>query len=399
MFLSEQWGGKPDMKSVKLRPELGSSIGDLWQPLAMVSVLLGVLLASSSCAGNKARGDVLEPAKRPPVPVMVGSVKQENVPVEISVIGSGEAYLTVNVKSLVQGQVQRVYFKDGQLVRKGDVLFSIDPSLFEASLAQAEANLAHDQAQANFAKSQEERFTALYKSGIVSQDQYDQYRSNYAALAAAVQADEAAIRNAKINLGYCTIRSPIDGRAGAVQIDAGNLVKANDVAMVVINQINPIYVDFSVPQQYLTEIREYEARRPLRVKAILPHEPDKPEWGTLTFINNTVDANTGTILLKGTFPNPQRRLWPGEFVNVVLDLSVQSNAVVAPSPAVQTGQQGQYVYVVGPDHKAEYRAVTAGQVYKGDTVIEKGLKPGETVVTDGQMMLYPGARLMIKSAL
>ncbi|MGH9455291.1 MAG: efflux RND transporter periplasmic adaptor subunit, partial [Terriglobia bacterium] len=322
-----------------------------------------------------------------------------SVPVEINVIGSGEAYLTVNVKSLVQGEVQRVYFKDGQFVRQGDTLFSIDPAPFQAALAQAKANLAHDQAQADYAKSQDTRYTALYQSGIVSQDQYDQFRNNYAALAAAVEADQAAIDNAKLNLGYCTIRSPIDGKTGAVQIVAGNLVKVNDVPMVVINQINPIYVNFSVPQQYLPQIKQYEARRPLRVEAILPHQPDKPEWGTLTFINNTVDVNTGTILLKGTFPNAQRRLWPGEFVNVVLNLSVQSNAVVAPSTAIQTGQQGHYVYVVGGDHKAQLRPVTAGSVYKDKTVIEKGLKPGETVVTDGQLLLYPGATVMVKSSL
>ncbi|HUY14785.1 MAG TPA: efflux RND transporter periplasmic adaptor subunit [Terriglobia bacterium] len=387
------------MKLISAEWQRRNSTGGHWRLLAAASALLALVILSTSCAENKASGDALQPAQRPPVPVLVGTVLQENIPVEINVIGSGEAYLTVNVKSLVQGEVQRVYFKGGQFVQKGDMLFSIDPSPFEAALAQAQANLAHDQAQANYAKSQNDRYTALYKSGIVSQDQYDQYRNNYAALQAMVRADQSAIQTAKLNLGYCTIRSPIDGMTGAVQIDAGNLVKVNDVAMVVINQVSPIYVDFSAPQQYLGQIKQYEARRPLRVEAVLPHEPGKPEWGTLTFINNTVDPSTGTILLKGTFPNPQRRLWPGEFVNVVLDLSIQSNAVVAPSHAIQTGQQGNYVYVIGTDHKAQYRPVTVGSVYKDETVIEKGLAPGETVVTDGQLMLYPGATVLVKTGL
>ncbi len=387
------------MKLISVRVQRRNSGWAGWRLLAAASAVLALAALSSSCAGNKASGDVLQPAQRPPVPVLVGTVTQKSVPVEINVIGAGEAYLTVNVKSLVQGEVQHVYFKGGQFVREGDVLFSIDPSPFEAAQAQAQANLAHDQAQANYAQSQNERYTALYKSGIVSQDQYDQYRNNYAALEAMVRADQSAIQTAKLNVGYCTIRSPIDGKTGAVQIDAGNLVKVNDVPMVVINQISPIYVDFSVPQQYLPQIKAYEARRPLRVEAIVPHEPDKPEWGTLIFINNTVDASTGTILLKGAFPNPQRRLWPGEFVNVVLDLSMQANAVVAPSPAIQTGQQGNYVYVIGADHKAQYRPVTVGSVYKDKTVIEKGLTPGETVVTDGQLMLYPGATVLVKTGL
>jgi membrane fusion protein, multidrug efflux system len=377
----------------------GLSCRRRWLAAAAAAGALALAFFSSGCAGNKANGDALHAAQRPPVPVLVGKVTQESVPVDINVIGSGEAYLTVNVKSLVQGEVQHVFFRPGQYVRKGQVLFSIDPAPFQAALAQEEANLAHDQAQANYAKSQDQRNTALYKQGIVSQDQYDQYRQNYAALAAAERADEAAIQTAKLNLSYCTIRCPIDGLAGAVQIDAGNLVKVNDVAMVVINQINPIYVDFSVPQQYLPQIREYEARRPLRVEAILPHEPDEPEWGTLTFINNTVDTNTGTILLKGTFPNARRRLWPGEFVNVSLALSVNEKAVVVPTAAVQTGQKGDFVYVVGADHKVQLRPVTPGSVYKDKTVIDSGLTPGETVVTDGQLLLYPGATALVKSSL
>ncbi|MGH9397815.1 MAG: efflux RND transporter periplasmic adaptor subunit [Terriglobia bacterium] len=366
----------------------------LYLMLALVSIAF-----LPGCSSKSAAGDAIKPVARPPVPVMVGTVTQENVPVEINVIGAGQAYSTVSIKSLVQGQVQRVYFRQGQYVKKGQLLYSIDPAPFEAALAQAQATLAKDKAQLQFAQAQNQRYTDLYKQGIVSKDQYDQYHSTAAQIEAAMRADQAAVDNAKIQLGYCTIRSPLDGLTGALQVDQGNLVKVNDVAMVIINQIEPIYVNFSAPQQYLQEIKEEQAKGRLRVEAVIPHEPGQPEWGTLTFINNTVDATTGTILLKGTFSNPRRRLWPGEFVNVTLNLSQQPNAVVAPSTAVQTGQKGQYVYVVSSNHTVAYQPVTVGSVYKANTVIEKGLQPGETVVTDGQMLLYPGAKVLVKTGL
>ena len=362
-------------------------------------VALGGLMVFSACSTKPVEGDAVKPAQRPPVPVLVGTVGQETVPVQIKVIGTGDTYSTVSIKSLVQGEIQRAYFRGGQYVRKGQLLLSIDPDPFKAALTQAQANLAKDKAQLQYAQSQNGRYTALYQQGIVSKDQYDQYHSNAAQLAATVRADQAAVKTAQIQLGYCTIRSPLEGLTGALQVDPGNLVKVNDVPIVIINQIRPIYVDFSVPQQYLQPIKKYQSVRPLRVEALVPQEPDKPEWGVLTFINNTVDASTGTILLKGTFPNPQRRLWPGEYVNVVLQLASQPNAVVAPSTAVQTGQNGQYVFVVAADHTVGYRLVKTGTVYKDMTVIKSGLKPGETVVTDGQLLLYPGAKVVLKSGL
>ncbi|MGH9402584.1 MAG: efflux RND transporter periplasmic adaptor subunit [Terriglobia bacterium] len=365
----------------------------------LLLIVLPSLALLPACSSNNAQGNTVKPAARPPVPVMVAVATEETVPVQLDVIGTGEAYSTVSVKSLVQGEVQRAYFRQGQYVEKGQTLYSIDPAPFEAALAQAQASVAKDQAQLQYAEAQNQRYTDLYKQGIVSQDQYDQYHSTAAQLEAALRADQAAVRNAQIQLGYCTIRSPLEGLTGAFQVDQGNLVKVNDVPMVVINQIKPIYVDFSVPQQYLQQIKEYQAVKPLRVEAVIPHEPDRPEWGALSFINNTVDTSTGTILLKGAFPNPQRRLWPGEFVNVILNLSSQANAVVAPSPAIQTGQKGQFVYVVQADHTVALLPVTTGSVYKGNMVIEKGLKAGETVVTDGQLMLYPGAKVEIKSSL
>lgn len=406
-----------------MKPEATTGIYNFFMGDCMAKIrgarAAGILLLIISvvllpgCSGKSVEGGTVKAPPRPPVPVLVGAVTEETVPVQLNEVGSGAAYSTVSVKSLVQGEVQHVYFRQGQYVSKGQLLYSIDPAPFQAAIAQSEATLAQarateskDKAQLAYAVAQDKRYTDLYKQGIVSQDQYDQYRSSANQLRAAVRADQAAVRadqafvdTAKIQLSYCTIRSPLEGLTGAFQVDAGNLVKVNDVAMVVINQISPIYVNFSVPQQYLQQIKERQAVRPLSIEAIIPEEPNRPERGTLSFINNTVDAATGTILLKGTFTNRQHRLWPGEYVNVMLNLSSQSNAVVTPSAAVQTGQKGTFVYVVEANHTVEYRPVTPGAVYKGKTVVEKGLSAGETVVTDGQLLLYPGAKVMIKSGL
>jgi membrane fusion protein, multidrug efflux system len=378
-----------------------------WNSLLRVASGL-VLLAISvvfiaACSGNGARGDNERPKQptmmAPAVPVMVGKVSQKTIPVEVRVIGNGEAYSTVQVKSQVDGQVERVYFQEGQDVKKGDLLFTIDRRPFEATLQQTQANVAKDTAQEKNAEAQAERNEQLFREGIISKDQYDQFRTNADALKAAVRADQAAVENAKIQLGYCSVFSPLDGRTGALMIHPGNVVKANDAALVVVNQISPLYVDFSAPEQYLAEIRRFMAAGRLKVQASVPNDPLHSEDGFVSFVNNTIDANTGTVLLKGTFANPERRLWPGQFVNVVLILTSRPNAVVAPSQAVQTGQQGQYAFVVKDDHTVDLRPVVSGLTVGGETVIEKGLQPGETVVTDGQLMLYPGARVEVKSEL
>jgi multidrug efflux system membrane fusion protein len=348
----------------------------------------------------------------PVVPVSVAPVSVKAIPTELDEIGTVQAFSTVNVKSMVQGQIVKVGFKQGDFVTRGQMLFQIDPRPYQAALDQAQANL--QQAQANLAKDQAnlatdkvqaDRYTKLTQAGVVSREQFDQVQTAYqAALAsvnadkAAIQADEAAVEDAKIQLGYCVIRSPMAGRTGSLQIYQGNLVKANDVAIVSINQVQPIYVQFSVPEQYLEQIRSYMAQHALKVQATVAGVP-RPEEGTLTFVDNTVDTNTGTIALKASFANPDRKLWPGQFVNVHLQLSVQSNAVVVPSPAVQTGQNGQYVYVVKQDQTVTMQPVQAGTTYGSDTVITKGLKPGETVVTDGQLMLLPGAKIKVKPAI
>jgi len=376
---------------------------------ALLRVAAGLLLLTISilsvaaCSGNGARGDSERPKQStmmaPVVPVMVGKVSQKTVPIEVRVIGNGEAYSTVQVKSQVDGQVERVYFQEGQDVKKGELLFTIDRRPFEATLQQAQANLAKDAAQEKNAAAQAERNEQLFKDGIISKDQYDQFRTNADALKAAVRADQAAVENAKIQLGYCSVYSPLEGRTGTLLIHPGNVVKANDTALVVVDQISPLYVDFSAPEQYLAEIRRFMAAGRLKVRASVPNDSLHPEDGFVSFVNNTVDANTGTILLKGTFANPERRLWPGQFVNVVLILTSRPNAVVAPSQAVQAGQQGQYAFVVKDDHTVDLRPVVSGLTIGGETVIERGLQPGETVVTDGQLMLFPGARVEVKSEL
>ena len=364
--------------------------------LGLVALLLSFL---PGCSDPSPQGNPAQAGGFPPVPVMVGKTAEKTVPVQIQVIGNGEAYSTVQMKSQVDGQIDRVYFTEGQDVKKGDLLFTIDKRPFEASLARAQANLARDQAQLTNAQGQWDRNAQLFKDGIISKDQYDQFHTNVAALEATVRADEAAVETAKIELGYCSIFAPIDGRTGALQIHQGNLVKNNDAALVVINQISPLYVDFSVPEQYLPEIKRYMAAGKLHVHAAVRDDPSHPEEGYVSFVNNMVDTSTGTIMLKGTFANPGRRLWPGQFLNVVLTLTSHPNTVVAPSQAVQTGQNGQYVFVVKNDQSVDLRPVVAGNTVGGDTVITKGLQPGETVVTDGQLMLFPGAHVQIKSSL
>lgn len=379
--------------------------------LAVAVLALGLLWSGCSkkapAAGMKGPGRGM-----PVVAVSVAPVSMKSIPTDLDEIGTVEAYSTVNVKSMVQGQIVKVGFKQGDFVDRGQMLFQIDPRPYQAALDQAQANL--QQAQANLAKDQAslatdkvqaDRYTKLTQAGVVSREQYDQVQTAYrAAMAsvsadkAAILADEAAVENAKIQLGYCAIRSPMAGRTGSLQIYQGNLVKANDVAIVSINQVQPIYVQFSVPEQYLEQIRAYMAQHALKVQASVAGVP-QPEVGTLTFVDNTVDTNTGTIGLKATFANPDRKLWPGQFVNVHLQLSVESNALVVPSPAVQTGQNGQYVFVVKQDQTVAMQPVEAGTTYGGDTVITKGLHPGETVVTDGQLMLLPGAKIKIKPAI
>lgn len=331
------------------------------------------------------------------VPVIVASVMQKNMPLQLTVIGSVEAYSTVSVRAQVIGTLTRAHFKEGQDVRQGDLLFTVDPRPFEAALKQAEANLARDNAQLENALQQARRYGELVKKQYVSQEQYDQIRTNASALEAAVQADKAAVETAKVQLSYCYIYSPVTGRTGSLLVNEGNLVRTNDASpMVIINQINPIYVTLSLPEQNLQEIKERMSAGSLKVEALIPQNEERPERGTLSFVDNAVDKTTGTIKLKSTFANAERRLWPGQFVKVMITLADQPNVVVVPSQAVQTGQDGQHVFVVKSDNAVELRSVVVSRTLNGEAVVEKGLAPGEKVVTDGQFLLGPGTKVQVK---
>ena len=362
-----------------------------------VGLILSILLMAgffSACSKGKS-----PPPQKPVVPVSAATVVQKTIPVQISAIGNVEAYSTVGVKFQIGGILTHVHFKEGQDVLKGDLLFTIDPRPYEAALKQAEANLAKDNAQLENARKEVSRYEELVKKGYVAQQQYDQISTNAVAFEATVNADKALVENARLQLKYCYIYSPINGRTGNLFANEGNLIKANaDNPIIVVNQIQPIYVTFSVPEQYLSEIKKYMSGGKVKVQAFITKGEDNPEEGILTFVDNTVDVTTGTIKLKGTFANKGKRLWPGQFVDVVVTLTTQPNAIMIPSQAVQTGQSGVYVFVIKNDLTVESRPVVVPRSLDGESVIEKGLQPGEKVVTDGQLRLVPGAKVEIKTS-
>jgi multidrug efflux system membrane fusion protein len=392
-------------------------------PLVAVAALAGAALILAACTsigsqpGTAKRGEAS-------VPVTVATVAQKDVPVQIEVIGNVEAYSTIAVKAQAGGELTEVHFHEGDYVKAGDLLFTIDTRPLraalneaeantgrdEAMLGQAEANLARDIAQQKYAQAQAERYTRLQQAGIVSKDQSEQMTSNADALAAAVHADQAAVLsaratvvavkatvdNARVQLGYTTIRSPIDGRTGNIMVKQGNVVTANTVDLTIINQVEPIYVTFSVPEAQLPDIKRYMAEGKLPVIVTPQGETAVEERGVLTFVDNTVDPTTGMIKLKGTFPNVNHKLWPGVFVRVTLRLTTQPNALVVPNQAVQTGQEGPFVFVVKADRTVESRAVVTGPRVDQEIVIASGLAAGETVVTEGQLRLAPGIRVQVR---
>ena len=420
--------------------------------LAGSLVLVLVAAAALASAGCSDRAGGAPPAAAPAaVPVGVATVERKMVPLQVVTVGNVQAYTTVGVKSQIAGQITKVHFTEGREVKRGDFLFTLDPRPFEASLRQNEANVAKDVAQrrqaeaalgqrgaevtqalANLerdlaqmenARVQEQRYRDLAKKEFIAREQYDQVRTNFAALQAVVQASRAAVENARasaraaeaavenaqaaitgneamvesarLQLAYTAIRAPMDGRTGNLLAQVGNVVKSGeDAPLVVIVQVQPIYVSFSVPEQQLTAINSYRARGTLTVEARIDGGR-RTAAGTLTFVNNTVDPTTGTIQLKATFPNADDALWPGQFVDVVLMLASEA-AVIVPAEAVQAGQQGSFVFVVKPDLTVESRRVKVGRRLPRELVIEEGLQAGERVVTDGQLRLVPGARVEIK---
>jgi membrane fusion protein, multidrug efflux system len=333
------------------------------------------------------------------VPVMVAPVEQKTTSVELGSFGTVEAYASVEVKTQITGILTGVHFTEGQMVKKGDLLLSIDPRQPQAALKAAQANLEKDEAQLKNAEKEAARQTELLHKGFASQDEYDKSVTAAETLRAAVDADKAAVENATLQLDYCSIRSPIDGCIGKLHINQGNLVKADDTSVVTIKQIDPIYVSFWVPEQYLPAIQKYMATSNLDVTVYQTYEKQEPIHGSLTFVDNTVDdsANTRTIRLRATFSNKDQHLWPGQYVNVVLTLTQEPNSLVIPSQAVQTSQNNQFVYVVRSDQTVEAKPVTVKRTTNDETVVE-GLQPGETVVTDGQLRLVPGARVEIKNS-
>jgi membrane fusion protein, multidrug efflux system len=362
----------------------------LWHVLGGFPLAL-ILTLASGC-----KNEMAAPTPRAATPVVVAKVTQKAMPVQLTAIGNVESYSTISIRSQVAGELLDVHFQEGDFVRKGQLLFTIDPRPYETALAQTQATLARDKAVAANSRAQAERYTTLRSEGIVPASDAETYASAADAADATVQADEAAVNTAQLNLEYCKIYSPIDGRTGAVMVKPGNLVKVADVPIVVINQINPIFVNFTVPQQYLAEIKKYMAAGPLRVEAT-GTDSGSPEVGTLTFVDNAVDTTTGTIHLRATFANQSNRLWPGLFANTLMTLSQQANATVVPAQALTAGQQGSFVYVVGEDSTVTPRPVVSSRTIQGEAVIDKGLQPGETVVTDGQVSLVPGSHVQIKN--
>jgi multidrug efflux system membrane fusion protein len=370
--------------------------------LAAGAVLIVLAAALAAYFVNDSRAKEKKAGRSPvaiPVSVSVAAAVQQNVPVRLQAIGNVEPYSTVALKARVDGQIVAVNFGEGQPVRKGETLFRIDPRPIEAALKQAEANALRDAAARDQARSQERRYQELLEKNFVSKEAYAQIRTNAETAEATVKASQAALENARLNLEYCTIKSPLDGYVGKVLLQVGNLVKANDVnPLVIINQVRPIYVNFAVPEQSLPEIRRYMAEAPLAAE-VAASGADKPlASGSLVFVDNAVDPSTGTIRLRAQFDNRDAALWPGQFVNVSLRLYEQHDAIVIPARAVQTGPEGQFVYVVRPDMTAELRKVGIARTDGDSAIVANGLAKGEQVVTQGQLRLGPNTRVQIGRA-
>jgi membrane fusion protein, multidrug efflux system len=364
---------------------------------SILLVAIAVISPFVGCSKNTAQA-AGPGGQRPPAPVIVATVDQRDVPVQIKAIGNVEAYQTVQIRSQVNGQIERVFFKEGDDVRKGQMLFQLDKAPFQAALEQAEGNLERDRANAVNAQAQAGRYTALESQGVISREQAEQMRTQAQANASAVNADKAVVDAARVQLRYTEIKAPIDARAGALLINVGNLIKANDTPFLVpLPQIPPIYTTFSVPETQLQSVRQYSAGGHLKVLAYPKGQTTNPAEGTLTFIDNGVDPATGTVKLKATFLNQDRRLWPGEFVDVVLNLSVRKDAIVVPTKAIQTGQQGTYVLVISPDNTAKAQPVQAVGTFENLTLVAGGLAKGDRVVVDGQLRVVPNGKVDVQN--
>ncbi|MCX7049324.1 MAG: efflux RND transporter periplasmic adaptor subunit [Candidatus Sumerlaeota bacterium] len=336
-----------------------------------------------------------------PVPVLAADAVRKDIPIRLLAVGTVEPFQTVQIKAQVSGQLMRVHFKEGQDVKKGDLLFTIDSAQYEATLHKEQANQAKDLIEAKNADAELKRYQELYEKAVVPKEDYDRYRTVAESKNAMTKADIAAVESAQLLVSWCAIRSPLDGRTGNLLVHEGNLIKANDTpALVVINQISPINVAFSIPEREFAAVQRRIGSKERLMTAITPSgDGDQPTGGELAFMDNEVSRNTGTIRLKAICANTDKRLWPGQFVTVALTLDVLRNVVVVPSQAVQTGQNGQYLFVVKSDQTVETRLVKSGLTFDGLMVIEKGLDAGEKIVTDGHLRIMPGMKVEVKPGL
>jgi multidrug efflux system membrane fusion protein len=361
---------------------------------AMMAGCMSFLLAAAGCA-KKAE----KPKGRPPALVVTAAASQQDVPVQLKAIGTMEASESVTIRTQISGELIKVAFREGQDVQKGALLFQLDPRVYQATIRKAEATVARDRVVVANARKDYERYSQLVKDGIVTQEQAEGYRTRAESAAADLAANQASLDNAREQLAYATITAPISGRMGILAVDRGNVVKANDTVLVTINKLTPIHATFTIPEKELPEIKRHLGSGKLVVEAEVPGSTGIKEKGVVAFLDNTVDPTTGTIRLKAAFDNSKKQLWPGQFVNLSITLAVKLNAVVVPSQAIQTGQKGQYVFVVKPDSTAEIRPVVSGPATKGVTVVETGLQKGEQVVIDGQMRVVPGGKVEVKQPL
>lgn len=369
--------------------------------VVFLAILAGVGIVYQSGVFEPARSQTAgrsQPRPAPVVPVTAATAVRQPMPVQIETIGTVQTIASIAVKSRIDGFITDVPVHDGQYVKAGDVLLRLDDRAAQAQVRQAEGALARDQAQLANAQREVQRQSPLAQRDFVSKQQFDQAETNSRAFEAAVKADQAALENAKVLLSYDTIVSTIDGRIGAVVSKTGNSVKANDVALLTVNQTKPIYVGFALPQGELPAVRAALAAGAVEVAAQPTGDDGPPEKGQVTFFDNQVDAATGTIAVKATFPNAAERLWPGQFVNVAITLRVEPEALVVPQAAVQIGQDGTYVFVIKPDNTVEMRPVTVSRTIDGRSVVAKGLEAGERVVTDGQLRLSNGSKVEVKEA-
>jgi multidrug efflux system membrane fusion protein len=375
-------------------------MNDRMTMIARVAVLLVfVLWLAPGCGRDSApAGPAGTSGKKKEIPVRVAKAEVKTVPVMLKSVGQVEAGESISVKAQVDGELQAIHFKEGREVKKGDVLFTINPAPYTAKLRQAEAVLARDRAQLDNARRQVDRNRGLTEKNFISQEEFDQLKTEVTALEATVKADQAAVESARLDLGYCTLRSAVSGVAGAVSVDQGNLVKSSEgKTLVVINRMNPVKVTFTVPEKDLSDFRTFMAAGHLDVEASPQGKEDVLSKGRVVFLDNTVDATSGTVRLKAEFANQDRRLWPGQFVTVTVTLTRSADAVTVPARAVVNSQDGPSVFIAKPDMTVEFRPVTVERIQGDVAVMAKGLSAGETVVVDGLLKLTPGSRISVVS--